>query len=89
MVKPKILSGADMEPIAKKAMHNALVGCHPPSDEQKKQLILGKVLTDTEGIFELYVPAERPQDATVISRVTIDRVTEEVRVEVFLPLISR
>ncbi|BEV71189.1 hypothetical protein THUN1379_06710 [Paludibacterium sp. THUN1379] len=84
MVKPRVLRITDMEPIAKEVMHNALTGYIPPTEEQKKHLTLGKVLTDTEGVFELYVPADRPQDATVISRVTIDRMTGGVKVEVFL-----
>jgi hypothetical protein len=30
---------------------------------ERLQVTLGEVLTDESGIFELYVPADRPQDA--------------------------
>ena len=74
-----------MEPVAKEATYSALQAYMPPSDEDKEALTLGKILTDETGIFELYVPADRPQDAKLISRATVNRVTGEVTVEVFLP----
>jgi hypothetical protein len=84
--KTKLLQLAEMEPIAKEATYDALKGCMPPSDDDKKALVLGKMLTDEAGIFELYVPADKPQDARVISRATVNRITGEVvNVEVFLP----
>jgi hypothetical protein len=88
VTKGKLLKLAEMEAIAKEATHNALSRCAPPSAEDKKQMTLGKVLTNEAGVFELYVPADKPHDAKVISRATVDRVTGKVTVEVFLPPLS-
>jgi hypothetical protein len=83
--KTRLFRLSEMEPAAKVATYNALKACVPPSDEDRKALVLGKILTDEVGIFELYVPGDRPQDARVISRATVSRTTGEVNVEVFLP----
>jgi len=83
--KTKLLPLSEMEPVAKDATFEALKAHMPPSHEDKKTLVLGKMLTDEAGIFELYVPADRPQDARVISRATVNRTTGQVAVEVFLP----
>lgn len=84
--KTKLFQLAEMEPVAKEATYDALKGCMPPSDDDKKALVLGKILTDEAGIFELYVPAGKPQDARVISRAAVSRVTGKVvSVQVFLP----
>ncbi len=80
----RLLKLSDMEPIAKAATYAALMRYLPPSDENKKRLTLGKVITDAEGVFELYIPADRPQDAKVISCAKVDRLTGKVEVEVFL-----
>ncbi|WP_143133376.1 hypothetical protein [Pseudoduganella namucuonensis] len=80
----KLLGLSEMEAIAKNATFAALAGYVPPSNEEKAVMTLGKVVTDTEGIFELYIPSERPQDAKVISCAKVSRMTGEVRVEVFL-----
>ncbi len=85
MVKTTRLLGlAEMEPIAKNATYAALIGYIPPSDEDKAVMTLGTMVTDTEGVFELYIPADRPQDAKVISCAKVNRLTGEVNVEVFL-----
>jgi hypothetical protein len=42
------------------------------------------MITDTEGVFELYIPSDRPQNATVISCAKVSRLTGEVKVDVFL-----
>lgn len=83
--KTKLLPLSEMEPVAKEATYEALKAYMPPSDEDKKVLVLGKMLTDEAGVFELYVPADKPQDAKVISRATVSRTTGQVAVEVFLP----
>ena len=85
MVKERKRSLTDMEEAARAATAEALRGYPPPSGQDRDNLTLGKQLTDEEGIFELYVPGERPQDAKVISRAVVDRVTGKVAVEVFLP----
>lgn len=85
MVKTtKLLGLSEMEPIAKNATFAALAGYVPPSNEDKAVMTLGKVVTDTEGVFELYIPADRPQDAKVISCAKVNRMTGEVEVDVFL-----
>lgn len=85
MVKTtKLLGLSEMEPIAKRATFAALVRYVPPSDDEKAIMTLGKVVTDTDGIFELYIPSERPQDAKVISCAKVSRLTGEVKVDVFL-----
>jgi hypothetical protein len=83
--KSNLLKLSEMESIAKEATYEALRAYVPPSDEDKKALVLGKVLTDEAGVFELYVPADKAQNAKVISRASVDRTTGQVTVEVFLP----
>lgn len=83
--KTKLLPLSKMERVAREATYEALKAYAPPSEEDKKGLVLGKMLTDEAGIFELYVPADRSQDANVISRATVNRTTGQVAVEVFLP----
>jgi hypothetical protein len=80
----ELLGLSEMEPIAKNAMFAALVGYVSPSNEEQAIMTLGKAITDTEGVFELYVPAGRPQDAKVISCARVNRLTGEVKVDVFL-----
>jgi hypothetical protein len=82
--KKRLLKLLEMEPIAREATYVALMKYLPPSDEDKKHLTLGKAITDTEGVFELYIPADRPQDAKVISCAKVNRLTGDVKVEVFL-----
>lgn len=84
--KKKLMKLAEAEAIARVATHDALMQHAPLSDEDKKGLALGKLLTDEAWVFELYVPAEKPQDAKVISRATVSRTTGQVvAMEVFLP----
>lgn len=83
VIKQKLLRLDDMEVMAKKATFEALQGYPKPSGNLEN-LTLGTSLTDTEGIFELYISGERPQDAVVISRAAVDRRSGEVRVSVFL-----
>ncbi|UXY14520.1 hypothetical protein N8I74_14505 [Chitiniphilus purpureus] len=84
-----LLKLAEMEVIAKKAMFEALRD-YPKPSEGLENLTLGSGITDSAGIFELYLAGERPQDARVLSRATVDRSSGEVHVEVFLdkPLFS-
>lgn len=78
------LNLSEMEAIAKDATRAALVEYTPPTEEDDKNLTLGSGITDIEGIFELYIAADRPQDAKVISCAKVNRLTGEVTVEVFL-----
>ena len=82
--KRKPLSIDEMEPIAKDATRSALSGYEAPSEEVQATWRLGKIETENEGIFEIYIPAERPKEATVVSRARVDRWTGAVRVEVYL-----
>lgn len=85
MVKTtKLLGLSEMELIAKNATFAALVRYVSPSNEEKAVMTLGKVITDTEGVFELYIAGDRPQDAKVISCAKVNRLTGVVEVEVFL-----
>lgn len=83
--KQKLLRLQDMEPIAKQATFEALKGYVKP-DEGLENLTLGTGISDSEGVFELYISGDRPQDAKVLSRATVSRLTGQVTVEVFLPL---
>jgi hypothetical protein len=88
VVGKRSLTLEQMEPKARDAMREALAGCRPISKEDQSKLTLGKALSEQAGVFELYVAGERPQDARVIGRATVDRDTGEVRTEVFLEKLS-
>lgn len=75
---------SEMQEIARQATRAALVPYRRLTKEEDANLTLGSGIEGNEGIFELYVAAERPQDAKVISRATVNRETGEVRVEVFI-----
>ncbi|QWP78951.1 hypothetical protein J5226_11415 [Lysobacter sp. K5869] len=73
-----------MEAIAREATRQAL-SMHPkPPESEQANWTLGKFETDDEGIFEIYIPSERPLDAKVISTAKVNRRTGEVSVEIFL-----
>lgn len=83
-MKKKRLLHREMVPIVDGAFQNTLKAYKWPK-LPAENLILGAEITPTEGIFELYFCAERPDDAVVISNVIIDRFTGEVlKMEVFL-----
>lgn len=73
-----------MEPIAKDATRRALSQYREPSAEEQSKWTLGKFETESEGIFEIYIPSDQPLDAKVISRAVVDRITGDVHVQVFL-----
>ena len=52
-------------------------------DELWQELVLGTFFEAEETVFELYVPGERPEDAKVITRARINKVSGEGEVEVF------
>jgi hypothetical protein len=76
------LTLGEMESIARDATREALTGYRQTTN--REHLTLGSELTDTQGLFELYIAGERPTDAQVISRAKVDRFSGEVDVEVFL-----
>jgi len=83
-MKKTLLSLDEMEPIARGATRRALSDYPEPSKEDQVNWTLGKFETESEGVFEIYMPSERPLDAKVISRARVDRRTGAVSVEVFL-----
>ncbi|WP_147451020.1 hypothetical protein [Corallococcus llansteffanensis] len=44
----------------------------------RKELVLGTYFEGTDRVFELYCAGDRPQDAIVLTRVTVSAVTGEV-----------
>ena len=85
ITKRRKLNLSEMEAIAKEATKEALAGYVRPTPEEERNLTLGSGITDTEGVFELYIATDRPQDARVVSCARVDRFTGDVTVEVFLP----
>lgn len=83
-LKGKLLTLDAMEPIAREATRHALSNYSEPSSQEREEWALGKFETASEGVFEIYIPSERPLDAKVISRARVDRATGKVNVEVFL-----
>ena len=87
--KSKKLSMRQMEEFAKKATWNALASYPAPPKNEQEKWVLGKYETDMEGIFEIYIPAEKVEDATIISCAKVNRTTGAVTVEVFLSQINQ
>ncbi|WP_282297022.1 hypothetical protein [Stenotrophomonas sp. PS02289] len=83
MDRKKLLKFKEMEAIAKKATHDALMP-YPASAVQSTDLGLATQVLDDEGIFELYMTGKRPSDSKVITRTRVDRRTGHATVEVFL-----
>lgn len=84
VVKKKLLRLDEMEPIAREATRRALSEYPEPPKAEQADWALGKFETETEGVFEIYIPSEQPLDAKVISRARVNRSTGEVNVEIFL-----
>lgn len=80
----KLLTLNEMELIAREATRKAFLEYPEPSKEDQGNWTLGKFETESEGVFEIYVPCEQPLDARVVSRARVDRTTGKVSVEVFL-----
>lgn len=85
MVKrQKLLRLDEMEPIAREATRQALSQYPEPGKDEQSLWTLAKIETKSQGIFEIYIPAERSIDAKVVSCATVDRETGAVQVEIFL-----
>ena len=84
MDERKLLKLKEMEAIAKRATHDALLPYRPLEWRNSENLTLGTQVTDEEGIFELYLSGETPLDAVVLSCARVNRRTGEVGVEVYL-----
>lgn len=77
----KLMNLKQMEPIARDATKRALEGVELAQDVRDR-VVLGQFLEPEHGVFELYVPGDRPTDARVISVARVNRETGEVNVEV-------
>lgn len=72
----------ELKEIARLATYDALKEFEPLSTEWRENLTLGSGIDEDYGIFELYVAAERPEDAVVISSARVNRKTKAVEVTV-------
>jgi hypothetical protein len=68
----------ELQEIARVATRTALEGYEPMPEEWKKDLTLRTFFEDDERIFELYIAAEKPSDALVISTARVNRKSREV-----------
>ena len=84
MVVRKLLRLDEMEPIAREATRRALNEYQEPPKSEQADWTLGRFETETEGVFEIYIPSEKPLDAKIISCARVDRRTGEVTVTIFL-----
>lgn len=95
MRKKKRFDFSELEEVAQKATRDAFTkakaeGKQWITQEQEDNLTLGM---EHEGkdlevsIFELYISAQRPSDALIVSRVKIDSYTKELigDVDIYLP----
>jgi hypothetical protein len=78
-----VLNDEKMERIAQKATNKKLQG-YDVNDDMWAKIVLGKRVSNNKGVFELFIPGQRPVDAKVISRATVARESGSVNVEVFL-----
>ncbi|MEM9074258.1 MAG: hypothetical protein AAGE52_37540 [Myxococcota bacterium] len=77
------LSIAELRDRAKALVRDAL-SAHPPiPDGYREQLVLGMGLEGDERIFELYVPADRPEDGLLLAIAKLNVHSGEGLVQVF------
>jgi hypothetical protein len=79
-IAPKELD--ELQAIARVATRTALDGYEPMPEEWAKNLTLGTVFDGDDRIFELYVAAEKPADAVVISTARVNRKSRNVVVTI-------
>jgi hypothetical protein len=72
----------ELQEIARVATRTALEGYEPMPEEWKKNLTLETSFEGDERIFELYIAAEKPSDALVISTARVNRKSKEVVVTI-------
>ncbi|MFP5393837.1 MAG: hypothetical protein ACLGI6_20195 [Gammaproteobacteria bacterium] len=68
----------ELQEIARVATRAALEAYEPMPEEWTKNLTLGTFFEGDERIFELYIAAEKPVDAVVISTARVNRKSREV-----------
>lgn len=83
VIKIMKLKLEEMQDIAQRATLEALKKYERP-EGRLEDLTLGAVMNETEGLFELYIAGDAPQDAKMISCAKVQRSTGQVSVEVFL-----
>jgi hypothetical protein len=71
-----------LQEIAREATRIALDDYEPMPDAWKENLTLGTFFDGDDRIFELYIAAERPAEATVISSARVNRKTKSVEVTI-------
>lgn len=76
--RPKELD--ELREIARLATRKALEDYEPMPKEWEENLTLGTFFEEDARIFELYVAAERPDDAIVISSARVNRKDRSVQV---------
>lgn len=72
----------ELQEIARLATRIALEGYEPVPEEWEKNLTLGTFFEGEERIFELYIAAEKPADAVVISTARVNRKSRDVVVTI-------
>jgi len=72
----------ELQEIARVATSTALDGYEPMPEEWTKNLTLGTFFDGDDGIFELYIAAEKPADAVVISTARVNRKSRNVVVTI-------
>ncbi len=70
----------ELKEIARIATRRELERYEPIPAHWNDRLALGTLFDGDDRVFELYVPADPPADATVISRARVNRLTKEVSV---------
>jgi hypothetical protein len=75
---------AELQEVAQEATRKALEEYAIP-DEVREKLVLGTYFQGDERVFELYVPGYQPEDARVLTRATVNAMSGEVNVELFVP----
>lgn len=80
MVQRKELD--ELKEIARLATYDALKEFEPLSIDWRNNLTLGSGIDGDYGIFELYVAAERPENAVIISSARVNRKTRAVEVTI-------
>jgi hypothetical protein len=72
----------ELQEIARVATRAALEGYEPMPEEWEKNLTLGTSFDGDDRIFELYIAAEKPSDAVVISTARVNRKSRNVVVTI-------
>jgi hypothetical protein len=72
----------ELQEIARVATRAALEGYEPMPEEWEKNLTLGTFFEGDDRIFELYIAAEKPSDAVVISTARVNRKSRNVVVTI-------